>query len=133
HALGRLEHAPVGGQLRADLEHVEEAMQRHRRVHVEMAPGDAAFFHCNLLHCSNANRSLNPRWTLICCYNARRNDPYKPSQHPAYTPLASVPDSMVRAYGLRTSTADQVFMQVDDDLSEERSALRRAVHDVRGS
>ncbi|MGI9335252.1 MAG: phytanoyl-CoA dioxygenase family protein [Gammaproteobacteria bacterium] len=133
HALGRLEHAVVGGQLQADPEHVNEAMQRHRRVYVEMAPGDGAFFHCNLLHCSGPNRSPDPRWTLICCYNARRNDPYKPSQHPAYTPLTSVADAMVRAYGLRTSTADQVFMQVDDDLSKERRALRRAVHDARGS
>ena len=32
------------------------------------------FFHCNLLHCSAPNQSAaEPRWALICCYNAHRN------------------------------------------------------------
>ena len=33
------------------------------------------------------NKSDNPRWAMICCYNARANDPYKESHHPRYTPL----------------------------------------------
>jgi hypothetical protein len=38
---------------------------------------------------------------MICCYNAARNDPYKESHHPRYTPLAKVPDSMIKASGLK--------------------------------
>jgi ectoine hydroxylase len=30
---------------------------------------------------------------MICCYNARSNDPYLESHHPRYTPLVKVPDS----------------------------------------
>ena len=130
HLLGRLDHQVDEGQLAADAEHVEQAKRRHELVHMEMAPGDAAFFHCNLLHCSGQNRSRNPRWTLICCYNAKRNDPYKPSQHPNYTPLVPVPDSMVKEYGHHASAPDQVFMGVEDDVSEERAAARQAARAV---
>ena len=66
-----------------------------------MEPGDTLFFHCNLLHRSDQNRSANPRWSMICCYNAARNDPYKESHHPRYTPLVKVPDSAVREAGAR--------------------------------
>ena len=126
HLLGRLEHSVEAGQLQADLEHVEAALQRHELVSLEMEPGDAAFFHCNLLHRSGQNRSANPRWTLICCYNARRNDPYKASQHPSYTPLTTVPDSAVRAYGNRAFAADHVFMRMEDDVSDARASARSA-------
>ena len=70
-------------------------------VYVEMEPGDTLFFHCNLLHRSDQNHSDNPRWSMICCYNAARNDPYKESHHPRYTPLSKVPDSAIQEAGLR--------------------------------
>ena len=38
---------------------------------------------------------------MICCYNAARNDPYKESHHPRYTPLHKVPDSAIREAGLK--------------------------------
>ena len=38
---------------------------------------------------------------MICCYNAARNDPYKESQHPRYTPLVKVRDAAVREAGLK--------------------------------
>ena len=130
HRIGRIEHQVIGGQLGADPERVEIAKERHECVAMEMQPGDAAFFHCNLLHASGQNRSTAPRWTLICCYNARANDPYKPSQHPGYTPLETVPDDTIRAYGHRASAADQLFMTVDDDVSEERASARTAARAV---
>jgi len=43
---------------------------------MEMQPGDGLFFHANRLHRSDQNRSNNPRWPMICCYHAARNDPY---------------------------------------------------------
>ncbi|MBX3421020.1 MAG: phytanoyl-CoA dioxygenase family protein [Pirellulaceae bacterium] len=92
HLLGRMNHMKVGGQTGADPERVEAVLQRLPVVHVEMQPGDGLFFHGNLLHRSDQNTSPQPRWSLICCYNTRSNDPYKPSRHPAYSPLQRLND-----------------------------------------
>jgi hypothetical protein len=66
-----------------------------------MDPGDALFFHSNLLHRSDQNRSENPRWAMISCYNAKANDPYKESHHPRYTPLNVVPDAAIMEVGIK--------------------------------
>jgi ectoine hydroxylase len=70
-------------------------------VYLEMEPGDVVFFHANTLHRSDQNKSALPRWSMICSYNAARNDPYQESQHPRYTPLIKVPDAKIREFGLR--------------------------------
>lgn len=101
HSLGRIEHVLKGEQAGADIERVNEILKRFPLVHVEMEPGDALFFHSNLLHRSDQNRSENPRWSMICCYNARSNDPYKESHHPRYTPLHKVPDDAILQAGLK--------------------------------
>jgi len=101
HAMGRIDHGPIGDQTGADLERVEVALQRFDVLHVSMEPGDAVFFHANLLHRSDRNHSEHPRWALICCYNTRRNDPYKESRHPRYSPLDVWPDERVAETGQR--------------------------------
>lgn len=101
HQLGRIDHLLTGEQAGADRERVDEVLKRMELVHVEMDPGDTLFFHCNLLHRSDQNRSENPRWSLICCYNAARNDPYKTDKHPGYSPLHKVPDAAIKEAGLR--------------------------------
>src|SRR5215472_17297470 len=101
HKLGRLHHVLTGDQAGADRERVDEAAKRLPLVYVEMDPGDVLFFDCNLLHRSDQNRSANPRWSMICCYNAARNDPYKESHHPRYTPLMKLPDSVIKEVGIR--------------------------------
>jgi ectoine hydroxylase len=101
HHLGRLDHGRTGDQAGADMERVDEVLKRMERVYVEMDPGDTIFFHCNLLHRSDQNHSEHPRWSMICCYNAARNDPYKDSHHPRYTPLEKVPDTAIREVGLK--------------------------------
>jgi ectoine hydroxylase-related dioxygenase (phytanoyl-CoA dioxygenase family) len=83
------------------MDRVDAVLTRLPVVHCEMDPGDAIFFHANLLHRSDANRSDQPRWSMICCYNAARNDPYKDSHHPRYTPLSVVPDGAIRDVGMR--------------------------------
>jgi ectoine hydroxylase len=80
-----------------------------------MEPGTGLFFHANLLHASAANTSENPRWSMICCYNAARNDPYKESHHPRYTPLAKVPDSAILAAGRQGSSPTQAFLEPQKD------------------
>jgi len=115
HQLGRLEHGRFGDQTGADPERVKAALERLELVYCEMQPGTALFFHGNLLHASAANTSEHARWGLLCCYNTRRNDPYKDSHHPRYTPLAKVQDSAIKAIGAKSSAAVQVFLDPAKD------------------
>src|ERR1700758_1929304 len=127
HHLGRIDHVLTGDQAGADMERVREAEKRLERVYVEMDPGDVLFFHANLLHRSDQNRSDNPPSALICCYNAARNDPYKEAHHPRYTPLHKVPDSAIREAGLRRfadSGADVAWL--DDKKDESARSLAKA-------
>jgi ectoine hydroxylase len=107
HKLGRVEHGRFGEQTGADPERVEQAMKRFEMVYFEAEPGDVLFFHANTLHASAANTSPNPRWSLICCYNTKTNDPYKESHHPRYTPLKKVNDDMIKKIGVRGAGSDQ--------------------------
>ncbi len=101
HRMGRVDHVPIGDQTGADPERVAAALERMERVHVRMEPGDALFFHANTLHRSDQNRSPDPRWAFICCYNTARNNPYKESRHPRYSPLEVWPDERVKEMGRR--------------------------------
>jgi ectoine hydroxylase-related dioxygenase (phytanoyl-CoA dioxygenase family) len=97
HRMGRVEHARSGEQTGADAARVAAALERMELVYCEMEPGDALFFHGNLLHRSDQNTSDQPRWSLICCYNTRHNDPYLTGgRHPNYTPLEVWSDERVR-------------------------------------
>lgn len=95
HHLGRVDHIKVGEQTGADPERVEQACKRFPLIYCEMQPGDALFFHCNLLHRSDQNKSEKSRWSYICCYNAAANNPYKEHHHPLYHPLEKVEDDAV--------------------------------------
>jgi ectoine hydroxylase len=120
HHLGRIDHVLTGDQAGADLERVAEAQKRLETIYIEMAPGDVLFFPANLLHRSDQNKSDNPRWSMICCYNAARNDPYKEAHHPRYTPLSKVPDSAIREAGSRRfadSKADVAWLEETKDDS----------------
>lgn len=99
HRMGRIDHGKTGDQTGADPERVAAAVERMELVYVECEPGDAIFFDSNLLHRSDANNSDEPRWSLICCYNAARNDPYKESRHPRYSKLEKVGGDAVREWG----------------------------------
>lgn len=111
HHIGRVDHGKVGQQTGADEERVEAATRVCERVYVELEPGSAVMFHCNTLHRSDQNTSDDPRWAFICCYNAARNDPYKESKHPSYTPLAKWPRERIVEVGReqlqRFAVADQ--------------------------
>jgi len=120
HHCGRVDHVLTGDQAGADRERVDEILKRMPLVYVEMEPGDALFFHCNLLHRSDQNRSEHPRWSMICCYNAARNDPYKEAHHPRYTPLTVVPDSAIKEVGVKRfadDTSDVAWLEDAKDRS----------------
>jgi hypothetical protein len=119
HHLGRIDHTLKGEQAGADMERVNVALERLDLVYVEMERGDAVFFHSNLLHRSDQNRSDKPRWVLICCYNAAHNDPYKEHHHPRYTPLEKVEDDAIRLIGSKRFTEDaaNAFLDPVRDIS----------------
>ena len=87
----------------ADPERVEAALDRMELVYCEMQPGAALFFDCNLIHRSDRNHSENPRWAMICSYNAACNSPFKrsPTTHPAYSKLERSPDESIKQIGRR--------------------------------
>lgn len=123
HKIGRVEHGRFGEQVGADPERVAEAQRRLELVYCEMAPGDALFFHGNLLHCSAANLSDKPRWGLLCCYNTKSNNPYKESHHPRYTPLKKLADSAIRKVGAKPSEATQRFLKQEEDHTADNAEL----------
>ena len=101
HLMGRIDHNKTGDQTGADIDRVNEALKHLELVYCEMEPGTALFFHSNLLHRSDANRSPNPRWSLICCYNAARNPCKGRQNHPEYSYLEKWPDDRIKEIGKR--------------------------------
>ncbi len=104
HLAGRVDHGVLQGeQVGADMRRVEQMIKQMELVYVELEPGDGLFFHANLMHRSDQNRSPNRRWTVLFCFNAARNNPYLEHHHPQYTPLVKVPDDAVLAAGARVA------------------------------
>jgi ectoine hydroxylase-related dioxygenase (phytanoyl-CoA dioxygenase family) len=96
HAIGRVNHDRVNEQTVADPEHVEAARKRFPLVYMEVDPGDAVFFDCNLLHRSDANKSEHRRWNYIASYNTVENQPYKRvREYGNFEPLVKVPDAAI--------------------------------------
>jgi len=87
-------HKSTGDQKGADIKFVEEAMKYHELVYVELDPGDTLFFHCNLLHKSNQNRSEHPRWVMISAYNAISNQAFADNSA-KYYPLDRIDDDAI--------------------------------------
>lgn len=110
HHCGRIEHGVLAGeQVGADPKRVDEILKRLPIIHAEMAPGDGLFFHSNVLHRSDQNRSMNRRWTVLMCYNAARNDPYLDHHHPHYTPLAKVDNGAIKRAGIKWAAGSDEF------------------------
>jgi ectoine hydroxylase-related dioxygenase (phytanoyl-CoA dioxygenase family) len=111
HHLGRIDHVPVvgEGQNVADPARMRHITQRLKIVPCELESGDAVFFHSNTLHRSDQNRSPHRRWTLICCYNRLDNDTVIRDDDRYYVPLEKVPDSAIKAAGLRFASGDEHF------------------------
>jgi len=75
HKLGRADHIKPNDQEEVEESNLIEIKKRHQLIHCELEPGDAIFFHCNLLHYSDPNFFENTRWAFISCYNAKYNSP----------------------------------------------------------
>ena len=99
HKVGRIGHGLSDTpEQTADMERITELEKRHACVYITAEPGDALFFHSNLLHSSDANKSKNSRRTLIVCFNAKSNSPYKEIAHASYTPLNISPANSIIEY-----------------------------------
>ncbi|MEO0445964.1 MAG: phytanoyl-CoA dioxygenase family protein [Verrucomicrobiota bacterium] len=124
HIMGRVDHILSGDQAGADMAVVSAAQETMPLIHAEMEPGDALFFHANTLHSSAPNHSDHSRWSLICCYNAASNNPYKNSHHPSYTKLHKVDDDEVLRVARQDFTESEVeFADLEhDDVSAKSLA-----------
>jgi ectoine hydroxylase-related dioxygenase (phytanoyl-CoA dioxygenase family) len=118
HQLGRVNHGFAGEQVGADKVMVENALKTMPLVYCELQPGDALFFHSNLLHRSEANLSEQSRWSLISCYNLQSNIAYQEKSASWKTPLITVPDEAILQW------EDNPFSENDFLKKEDDPALK---------
>lgn len=114
HKLGRVNHGFAGEQVGADMTMVNNALQTMEHLYVELEPGDALFFHSNILHRSEANLSDYPRWSIISCYCSQSNLAYNETSTSWKIPVSTVPDIAIEKWEAESlSNAD--FLKKEDD------------------
>ncbi len=95
HKMGRVEHGFAGEQVGASQHYVDLALKTMELVYVKLKPGDALFFHSNILHRSEANLSDKSRWSLISVYNRQSNVPYNEKSRSSTEPIDMVADDAI--------------------------------------
>jgi phytanoyl-CoA hydroxylase len=115
HKMGRIEHGFAGEQVGASQHYVDLALKTMEHVYVELKPGDALFFHSNLLHRSEANLSDNSRWSLISVYNRAGNIPYNEPSGSSTIPLIEVPDEAMLQSDTRELEDSNNFLEKEKD------------------
>jgi ectoine hydroxylase-related dioxygenase (phytanoyl-CoA dioxygenase family) len=114
HKLGRINHGFAGEQVGADMVMVNNALKTMDLVYVEIEPGDALFFHSNILHRSEANLSDHPRWSIISCYASQSNLAYNEVSTSWKTPIELVPDNAITDWK-SSSLSDADFLKKEND------------------
>ncbi|KAA0991141.1 phytanoyl-CoA dioxygenase family protein [Dyadobacter aurulentus] len=114
HKMGRVNHGFAGEQVGADMEMVNHALKTMELVYCEIEPGDALFFHSNLMHRSEANLSDHPRWSLISCYNSQSNIAYAETSNSWKVPVSIVPDKALLEWEAN-SFGNADFLKKEDD------------------
>ncbi|HWB93041.1 MAG TPA: phytanoyl-CoA dioxygenase family protein [Puia sp.] len=115
HKMGRIEHGFAGEQVGASQHYVDLALKAMPLVYVELAPGDALFFHSNLLHRSAANLSDTARWSLISCYNRKNNVGYNEPNGSHTVPVQVVPDEALLEWDTSGVQESSGFLEKDKD------------------
>ena len=115
HKMGRIEHGRFGYQTGADPDRVDAAKNNMEIIYVEIEPGDTLFFHSNTLHRSDQNTSEHSRWSLLCCYNTKHNNPYKESHHPFYEPIEKMPNNAIKEMGAKLFESSTEFWDPVED------------------
>jgi len=119
HKIGRVNHGFSGEQVGADQVMVENALKSMELIYCELEPGDALFFHSNLLHRSEANLSEHPRWSIISCYSSQSNLAYNEQSTSWKTPVDIVPNEAILEWEAASlSQADFLKKENDPALKE---------------
>ena len=114
HKLGRVNHGFSGEQVGADMVMVDNALKTMDLVYSELNPGDALFFHSNLLHRSEANLSDYPRWSIISCFSSQSNLAYNETSTAWKTPVDIVPDEAVLEWNAESLSGND-FLKKEND------------------
>ena len=117
HKMGRIEHGFAGEQVGASQHYVDLALKTMELIYVEIMPGDALFFHSNLLHRSEANLSDAPRWSLISVYNRSENVPYNEPSQSSTVPVQAVPDEALMEWETEDIGDTAHFLQKEKDVA----------------
>ena len=127
HKMGRVNHGFAGEQAGADMQMVNNALKTMDLVYSELDPGDALFFHSNLLHRSEANLSEHPRWSVISCYSLQSNLAYNETSTSWKTPVDVVPDEAILSWEAASlSHAD--FLKKENDPALKDTGWEREVN-----
>ncbi|MBS1526274.1 MAG: phytanoyl-CoA dioxygenase family protein [Bacteroidetes bacterium] len=114
HKIGRVNHGFSGEQVGADMTMVNNCLKTMELVYSELNPGDALFFHSNLLHRSEANLSDHPRWSIISCYSSQSNLAYNETSTSWHTPVNIVPDEAILNWEA-DSLSNNDFLKKEND------------------
>ena len=114
HKLGRVNHGFSGEQVGADMVMVDNALKTMELVYCDLQPGDALFFHSNLLHRSEANLSDHPRWSIISCFSSQSNLAYNETSTSWKTPVDIVSDEAILEWEA-SSLSDNDFLKKEND------------------
>jgi ectoine hydroxylase-related dioxygenase (phytanoyl-CoA dioxygenase family) len=119
HKMGRVNHGFTGEQVGADMEMVNNALKSMDLIYTDLDPGDALFFHSNILHRSEANLSDHPRWSIISCYSLESNLAYNEKSTSWHLPVKMVPDEAILDWEPESlSNADFLRKENDPALKE---------------
>ena len=101
HRLGRLEFKKKPwGQRYTTRAGIQSALDAGcEPVFVELDPGDACFFHCEMLHQSAPNSTSDPRWAFLVCFDPMHNAPIGVDDWRKETPVWD--DACLLEYGRR--------------------------------
>lgn len=127
HKLGRVNHGFAGEQVGADMVMVDNALKTMEHVYVEIQPGDALFFHSNLLHRSEANTSDKPRWSIISCYNSLSNPAYNDESTSWKEPVQIVADNALMAAAVMGASETGDFLQKEKDPALKETGWEKGV------
>ncbi|MFC0773696.1 phytanoyl-CoA dioxygenase family protein [Terrimonas alba] len=128
HKLGRVNHGFAGEQVGADMTMVNHALKTMEHVYVEIQPGDALFFHSNLLHRSEANTSDKPRWSIISCYNSLSNPAYNDDSTSWKEPVNIVADSALMEAAAKGASEAGDFLQKEKDPALKETGWEKEVN-----
>lgn len=136
HKMARFHRVRLGDTIDThgpDPARVQRVVERHGLVYPELQPGDCLFFHCNMLHGSEPNRSDRARTVVHCSYNSESNQPIAlPGQdHHRYHPLVQVSDSYLRERDFGAIFhADTLHQRETDDSAGAGIFFRNSDSDV---